>query len=144
MGRRESPRHLQVKTPESVYEPIITGQQSIEDELRAIEDQARKYEEPKMSPESKTPDSKKEIDHLSGSVRITMTGELRRPGFENDATERDEESESMDSLSNSSSESEDTSDDDTPIENAPPRMNIASRLEELRAKRQMEESGGDN
>jgi hypothetical protein len=131
MARRASPRHLQIENPEPVFAPIVTGQQSIEDELRAIEDQARKYEEPKITPES-----------LNGGVRITMTGELRGPGFENDATDSDEESESM--VSNRSNESEDTSNGNGPIENAPPRINIASRLEELRAKRHMDESGGDD
>jgi hypothetical protein len=139
MVRQASPRHLYTENPEPAFAPIITGQQSIEDELRDIEDQARKYEEPKI-----TPESKKEIDHLSGSVRITMTGELRGPGFENDATDSVEESESMDSLSSRSSESEDTSSDNSPIENSPARMNIASRLEEMRAKRHMDESGGED
>eukprot|EP00980_Cylindrotheca_fusiformis_P024316 scaffold11726_cov112-Cylindrotheca_fusiformis.AAC.10 len=123
-----SPRTTQSKSPNHAFSPIITGQ-SIEDELKAIEDQARQYEEP-------TNDSKgkKEAAHHSGSRRVNMTGALSGSGMEDDSSG----SEDLGSLSNSSQSEEDAGDESSG--NMPPRMNIASRLEELRAKRNKDES----
>jgi len=87
--------------------PIITGQ-SIEDELAAIEADAKRYEEPRE-------------DSQNNSYRIDMAGQLKDTSFEGGAEADDEIKSQSSSSSSVASEGEG--------------MNIASRLEALRAKR---------
>jgi len=105
---RERPTHM---VPQNIPSgPIITGQ-SIEDELAAIEANAKKYKDNKQSDGSP--------DRSQSSFRIDMAGKLNASV---DGSPADDDMSSKSSSSSSSSSSGGG-------------MDIASRLEALRAKR---------
>ncbi|KAL3935104.1 MAG: hypothetical protein SGBAC_009307 [Bacillariaceae sp.] len=103
-------REKSVVTAPIIGGPIITGQ-SIEDELAAIEADAKRYEDAKRSDRS----------HQSGNMRVDMTGKLKSSLGDDDSNE-------VSSKSSASS-------------NGSVGMDIASRLEAMRARRNRAKNG---